>query len=111
MKKIGLLTGLCTLLTVSSVYATWIYAQQSAGSVGESIIPQMAGVGDSSKKGTISVKTSGLTIVIENGGDFKPVLDIKGKILVEFTPANGADSAVVQNGVSLQYVNTFVVTN
>ena len=107
MKKIGLLTGLCTLLTVSSVYATWIYAQQSAGSMSESVIPQMAGVGDSSKKGAISVKTSGLTMVIDNGGNFKPVLDIKGKIIVEFTAASGADATVVQNGVSLQYALSF----
>jgi hypothetical protein len=107
MKKIGLLTGLCTVLTVSSVYATWIYAQQSAGSVSESVIPQMAGVGDSSKKGTISVKTSGLTMVIENSGNYKPKLQIDGKIIVEFTPSEGADTSVIENGIYLQFQLSF----
>lgn len=107
MKKIGLLTGLCTVLTVGSVYATWIYAQQTAGNVSESIIPQMAGVGDSSKKGTISVRTSGLTMVIDNGGNYKPTLKIEGKVVVEFAASEGADQTVVDNGVNLQYSLSF----
>lgn len=107
MKKIGLLTGLCTVLTVGSVYATWIYAQQTAGNVSESIIPQMAGVGDSSKKGTISVRTSGLTMVIDNGGNYKPTLNIEGKIIVEFAASEGADQTVIDNGVTLQYSLSF----
>ena len=107
MKKVGLLTGLCTLLTVSSVYATWIYAQQSAGSVGESVIPQMAAVGNSSKKGTISVKTSGLSMVIDHEGDYKPKLNINGSVLVGFTAADGADESVQTNGIQMEYTITF----
>lgn len=103
MKKVGLLAGLGCLLTVSGVYATWIYAQASAGSVSESIIPQMAGVGESSKKGTISVKTSGLTMVIDNGGEYKPELISDGEIKVNFTASNGADATVQENGIKMEY--------
>lgn len=103
MKKVGLLAGLSCLLTVSGVYATWIYAQASAGSVSESIIPQMAGVGESSKKGTISVKTSGLTMVIDDGGDYKPKLITNGEVEVGFTASTGADAIVQTNGIQMEY--------
>ena len=103
MKKVGLLAGLSCLLTVSGVYATWIYAQASAGSVSESIIPQMAGVGESSKKGTISVKTSGLTMVIDDGGEYKPELITNGEVVVNFTASTGADATVQTNGIQMEY--------
>ena len=103
MKKVGLLAGLTCLLTVSSVYATWIYAQATAGSMSESIIPQMAGVGESSKKGTISVQTSSLTMVIDNGGEYKPELITSGKVEVAFTASTGADATVIASGIQMEY--------
>lgn len=104
MKKLSLIASLGCVLTVSSVYAQWIYGQASAGSVSESIIPQMAGVGESSKKGTISVVTSGLTIVIDDtNGDYKPELIVSGSIAVSFTANNGADADVVANGIKMSY--------
>ena len=50
MKKLSIFAMLGCLLTVGGVYAQWVYGQASAGSVSESIIPQMAGVGESSRK-------------------------------------------------------------
>ena len=103
MKKLSLIASLGCLLTVSGVYAQWIYGQATAGSVSESIIPQMAGVGDSSKKGTISVVTSGLTIVIDDGGDYVPTLKIAGQVEIDFTANKGADADVVANGIKMSY--------
>lgn len=103
MKKLSLIASLGCLLTVTSVYAQWIYGQASAGSVSESIIPQMAGVGESSKKGTISVVTSGLTIVIDDVGKYKPGLDIDGEVKITFAANNGADADVVENGIKMAY--------
>ena len=103
MKKLSLIASLGCLLTVSGVYAQWIYGQATAGSVSESIIPQMAGVGDSSKKGTISVLTSGLTIVIDDAGDYTPKLIISGQVAIGFTANKGADAEVVNNGIKMSY--------
>ena len=109
MKKLSLIASLGCLLTVSSVYATWIYAEASAGSVSESIIPQMAGVGEASKKGTITVVTSGLTMVIDNAGEtdpsknYVPVLKVSGSISVSFTPNVGASQSVIDNGIKMSY--------
>ena len=107
MKKVGLLTGLCTILTVSSVYAAWIYGHGTASSSSESVIPQMAGVGEGGQKGDITVKTSGLTMVIDHTGDYKPKLNINGDVLVTFTPSGGADQIVKDYGVIMEYTITY----
>ena len=104
MKKFGLLATLGCLVTVGGVYAQWVYGQASAGSMSESIIPQMAGVGESSKKGTISLVTSGLHIVIDDtNGDYKPELRIEGKVVVTFTASPGADDTVKTSGIKMKY--------
>jgi hypothetical protein len=108
MKKLGIFALLGCLLTVGGVYAEWIYGQASAGSVSESIIPQMAGVGESSKKGTIGISTTGLTIVIDEDPveQYKPVLDIQGSVTVKFTPSAGADQDVKDNGIKMAWTLT-----
>lgn len=98
-----ILATLGCLLTVGGVYAQWIYGQASAGSVSESIIPQMAGVGENSKKGTISIKTSGLTMVIDDAGGYKPELIISGSVDVTFVANPGADQNVKDNGIVMKY--------
>lgn len=104
MKKFGILATLGCLVTVGGVYAQWVYGQASAGSMSESIIPQMAGVGESSKKGTISLVTSGLHIVIDDtNGDYKPELRIEGKVVVTFTASAGADDTVKTSGIKMKY--------
>lgn len=104
MKKFSLIALLGCLLTVGGVYAQWVYGQATAGSVSESIKPQMAGVGTNSKKGTIIVDTTGLTMVIDDtNGDYKPELIISGQVTVTFTPNPGADAEVAANGVKMKY--------
>lgn len=64
----------------------------------------MASVGKSSKKGTISLVTSGLQIVIDDtNGDYKPELRIQGKVVVTFTTNAGADTSVKENGIKTNY--------
>ena len=104
MKKFSLIALLGCLLTVGGVYAQWVYGQATAGSVSESIKPQMAGVGTNSKKGTITVDTTGLTMVIDDtNGDYKPELIISGEVKVNFTANVGADAEVAANGVKMNY--------
>ena len=107
MKKLSLIATLGCLLSVSGVYAQWIYGQASAGSTQKSIIPQMAGIGESSKKGTITVNTDHLAIYIDDlNNDYTPVLDIRGDAIVNFNAAAGADADVKANGIKLVYTIT-----
>ena len=108
MKKLGIFALLGCLLTVGGVYAQWVYGQASAGSVSESIIPQMAGVGESSKKGTIGLVTSGLTMVIDEDptNQYMPVLQIEGSVSITFTPNAGADQDVKDNGIKMAWTLT-----
>lgn len=104
MKKVGLIAGLACLLTVGGVYATWIYATDGAGTVTESLLPQMAAKGEPTDKGTIHVKTSTLTLVIDQTApnDYTPVMRLEGYISVWFVPAQGASDDVIANGIPLQ---------
>ena len=104
MKKVGLIAGLACLLTVGGVYATWIYATDGAGTVTESLLPQMAAKGDPTDKGVIHVKTSTLTLVIDQKaeGDYTPVMKLDGYVSVWFVPATGASEDIIQNGIPLQ---------
>lgn len=110
MKKIGIFGLVGCLLTVGGVYAQWTYGQATAGSVSESIIPQMAGVGQSSKKGTIGLVTSGVQMVIDAEGTgeyvYHPVLRITGDVAITFTASDGADADVKTNGIKMGYYIT-----
>ena len=107
MKKLSLIATLGCLLSVSGVYAQWIYGQSAAGSLQKSIIPQMAGVGESSAKGTISVNTDHLSIYIDDlNNDYTPVLDIRGSAVCSFAAAAGADAFVKENGIKFAYTIT-----
>ena len=104
MKKFSLIALLGCLLTVGGVYAQWVYGQNAAASVSKSIKPQMAGVGTNSKKGTITVDTTGLKMFIDDtNGDYNPELIIEGQVTVTFTANPGADAEVVANGVKMNY--------
>lgn len=110
MKKIGIFGLVGCLLTVGGVYAQWTYGQATAGSVSESIIPQMAGVGQSSKKGTIGLVTSGVQMVIDAAGTgeyvYHPVLRITGDVTITFTASDGADAEVKASGIKMGYYIT-----
>lgn len=108
MKKLSIFAMLGCLLTVGGVYAQWVYGQASAGSVSESIIPQMAGVGESSKKGTIKLVTSGLSMVIDEdpSNQYTPVLNIAGSVAITFEANAGADQNVKDNGIKMAWTLT-----
>lgn len=105
-KKIAIIAAVGCALTISGVYATWAYSQGSAGSVSESIIPQMAGVANETKKGKIEIKTSTVTFVIDDSGDYTPELQITGSALCTFTANPGADQDVTDNGIPMAYTIT-----
>ena len=64
----------------------------------------MAAKGEPTDKGTIHVKTSTLTLVIDQAapGDYPPVMRLEGYISVWFVPAQGASDNVL-DGIPLQF--------
>ena len=103
MKKMSLIATLGCALCISGVYATWVYGTVSAGSTSQSITATMAAEGEASKKGTINVDTSKLSITIDDGGNYVPKLVIDGHVSVWFVPNAGADADVKANGISMEY--------
>ena len=104
MKKFSLLVAIALLITVGGVYATWNYAQGEVGNSASNLVPKLAGYATTTSKGSIAIDTTGLTIMIDDtNADHIAELSMTGKITVTFTPAPGADSSVVTNGIPMQY--------
>lgn len=106
MKKLSVLVALILCVTVGSVYATWNYAQGGAEKVvkyfddSTVITPSVT----DTAKGTIEVDTTGLDIVIDDeGNDYYGDMTITGKVVITFTPSEGADETVANSGIALQY--------
>lgn len=106
MKKLSILVALILCVTIGGVYATWNYAQGSATEQNKdfdaaTIITDKV---VSTAKGSISVDTSALQIVIDDdNNDYKGEMTITGKVLVTFTPNVGVSNDVAQNGIKMQY--------
>lgn len=107
MKKLSVLIALILCVTIGGVYATWNYAQGNVTSQtkffdnGTTITNKVI----STAKGTISIDTSNLKITIhDNDNDLKGQMTMEGSITVSFTPNQGADATVSQEGIELQYV-------
>ena len=106
MKKLSILVALILCVTIGGVYATWNYAQGNVSSTtkyfdaGTTITDKVV----DTAKGTITVDTTNLKITIDDSdSDFYGEMTIEGYVTVTFTPNTGADEAVANNGIALQY--------
>ena len=107
MKKLSLLVAFALIITIGGVYAAWSYAQGDVETAQGFVLPSMEAVTTTGSKGQISVNTSGLTMKVDDTDDgdahnTKLVMNDGGKIVITFTPAEGADSTVVTNGIKMQ---------
>ena len=106
MKKLSLLVAICLLVTVGGVYATWNYAQGQVVTRndyldGETKITDKV---VTTAKGIISIDTTGASIVIDDANnDFYGELTVEGKVKVTFTPNDGADETIRDNGIRIKY--------
>ena len=106
MKKLSLLVALIVCVTVGGVYATWNYAQGAVTSQTKyfdaaTVITNKV---ISTAKGTISIDTSALSVVIDDtNNDYEGELAITGKVTVTFAPNQGADDEIAQNGIKMKY--------
>ena len=111
MKKLSLLVAFALIITIGGVYAAWSYAQGDVETAQGFVLPKMETVTTTGSKGQISVDTSGLTMKVDdtddgNAHNTKLVMNDGGKIVITFTPAEGADSTVVTSGIKMQAVIT-----
>jgi len=109
MKKFSLLIALALLLTVSGVYATWVYSQSDdvADITGAKAIT-MTEATFTGTYGTFAVNTQNLSMVVDPKGDTGAAahttsLVITGDLVITFTPNAHAPSTVKQNGVAATF--------
>ena len=104
MKKLTILIALALCFTVGGVYATWNYAQGNVSVKTEYIDAQLADKVVETAKGVININLDNISVVIDDtNNDHIAELVIDGYIEVTFTPSSGADDAVTNNGIPLQF--------
>ena len=102
MKKLSLLIALCLCLTVSGVYATWIFTENSdVADQHEHINFGLTGVQYSGSYGEYNLDTSGLTLSIDpvTDGSHEAALKISGQVTITFTPTKYAPPEIKEDGV------------
>lgn len=106
MKKLSLLIALCMLLTISGVYATWTYTQNTdVADEAVNMNMNLTDVAYSGSYGTYKVDTSSLKLAIDPkaGTTHTTALYIEGNIVVTFTPNSVAPVEIKQNGLDTTY--------
>lgn len=104
MKKLSLLMALAMLITIGGVYATWSYSEGVMYTkVHEHFTISIAGAVSEDAKGVITVDTSGLSILIDNDGNYVPEMTISGAIKVYFKPATGVNDDVAAGDIDLKF--------
>lgn len=96
------------VLTVGGVYATFNYAQADVDFKTATLNKGIAGVDTKTSKGTISINVDDFLLKInDTTGTLKTGLETQGTVKVTFTPANGADASVADEGVNLKLEISF----
>ena len=103
MKKVGLLMTLASLIAVGGVYATWSYGQDKAASANDELAVVMTAATVDGRKGKFTVSTTTLKFEVGNKGDYVPELRANGELVVTFTPNPGADTAVIESGIDINW--------
>ena len=102
MKKISLLIAICICLTVSCVYATWIYTKDNnVADQHQHLATALAGVTTDGNYGTydLSYKNVNIEIDQKQPGDHTAVLNITGDIVLTYTPGANAPVEYKTSGI------------
>lgn len=104
MKKLGLIIIMALVLTVGGVYATFDYAKNDVASVDAVLTKTLATAKTDNVKGTIAIDVETFKLKIDDVGvkDLKTGLETQGYVTVTFTPAQGADGSVADEGIDLK---------
>ena len=103
MKKLTILVALILCVTIGGVYATWTYSGAISTSSHMHMSVNLATATETNPKGTITNVHNSMDVLIDDGGSYTAVAKFSGKMGFIFTPAVGADSDVVANGITFAF--------
>ena len=114
MKKLSLLIALCMLLTISGVYATWTYTQNT--DVADETVHlslNLTSPAYSGSYGTYEINADGMSLTIDPkaGTTHTTALYATGNIVIKFTPNSVAPSTVKENAIPSTYKLTLANTS
>lgn len=99
------------LTTVGGVYAQFTYAQGNVEQAEISMQKNLATAATNTEKGTINVTGDFLVSIDDTNNDLMTETTISGDLTISFTPAQGADADVRDNGIPLKMTIAIGGTN
>lgn len=99
------------LTTVGGVYAQFTYAQGNVEQAEISMQKNLATAATNTEKGTINVAGNFLVSIDDTNNDLMTETTISGDLTISFTPAQGADADVRDNGIPLKMTIAIGGTN
>lgn len=111
MKKLGIIIMIALALTVGGVYATFVYAQNDVASVDGTLTSELGAKALDTAKGTIKITTDFKVLIDDLDSNLTTKYTTSGSTKITFTPAQGADQDVVDNGIKLKLTIAFGGTN
>lgn len=101
MKKIAVLMFLVICVSITGVYAAWLYTGTTVSSVDITVSHGMATATTDGDVGILEINKNDALIVIDQTapGDYRANLKITGSVTVCFTPNDGAPEDVVNNAI------------
>lgn len=99
------------LTTVGGVYAQFTYAQGDVEQAEISMQKNLATAATNTEKGTINVAGDFLVSIDDTNNDLMTETTISGNLTISFTPAQGADADVRDNGIPLKMTIVIGGTN
>lgn len=111
MKRLAAIMAGALLTTVGGVYAQFTYAQGNVEQAEISMQKNLATAATNTEKGTINVTGDFLVSIDDTDNDLITETTISGDLTISFTPAQGADAEVRDNGIPLKMTIVIDGTN
>lgn len=111
MKRLAAIMAGALLTTVGGVYAQFTYAQGNVEQAEISMQKNLATAATNTEKGTINVAGDFLVSIDDTDNDLITETTISGDLTISFTPAQGADADVRDNGIPLKMTIAIGGTN
>lgn len=102
LKKLEAIIAIALVLTIGGVYATFNYAQGGVDTQNIEITGSVEDAVTTTNKGTISLTNATVIKVDDTNTDLVTDGSITGNITITFTPNQGADADVANNGIVLK---------
>lgn len=111
MKRLAAIMAGALLTTVGGVYAQFTYAQGNVEQAEISMQKNLATAATNTEKGTINVAGNFLVSIDDTDQNLITETTISGDLTISFTPAQGADAEVRDNGIPLKMTIAIGGTN